>query len=403
MTTTPGVSVAIVGDAFADLFCFLDSDLPRAGGDARLVRPITAVAGGSGLNTATHLVACSGHLYADETDAGGGEGSSTRSANVSLHTAINEDDDHGKMLREHADRYGFALVNCRRQMTCDGSAATGHCAVIVAGGERSFMTHLGVVGMFETAHVNVDEIMALHGPQHHHLHVHVAGYFNIPGFWGGRLKHLLGEIRRMRGGPITVSLLPQHDATEEWDGGILELLPCVDILFVNELEAWSLVRSGTSGARDPANEPSAAGVKVDDEGEDEYAESRIEQISAYFNTSCPSTCIVVTLGSKGAVALRGGEVLCRQTAPMVVDEPVDPTGAGDSFIAGFLFGVFSAKTRGGEVGFGIDLSCRDSLSRGLFYGSILGSSCVLRPGASVPASREEIDTMIDESKRSAQR
>ena len=56
MTVQQHLSVSIIGDAFADLFCFLgDSALPKPGGDARLTQPIRTVAGGSGLNTATHL------------------------------------------------------------------------------------------------------------------------------------------------------------------------------------------------------------------------------------------------------------------------------------------------------------------------------------------------------------
>ena len=52
---------------------------------------------------------------------------------------------------------------------------------------------------------------------------------------------------------------------------------------------------------------------------------------------------VRTLGSRGAVALRDGKILLRQKAPVGLTDPVDPTGAGDAFAAGFLHGIHSSS------------------------------------------------------------
>jgi sugar/nucleoside kinase (ribokinase family) len=83
-----------------------------------------------------------------------------------------------------------------------------------------------------------------------------------------------------------VSLDPQGDPAGGWDGGMRDLLPSIDVLFVNETEAAAI-----DGAR--------AGL------------------------------VVVKRGARGASA---GDV---DVAPPAVDA-VDATGAGDSFDAGFL-------------------------------------------------------------------
>lgn len=65
-----------------------------------------------------------------------------------------------------------------------GDKSTGHCAVIVSKGDRSFMTHVGCMEDFRGSHVltnfmgQIDskDIPSTHG------HVHIAGYYNLEGF-----------------------------------------------------------------------------------------------------------------------------------------------------------------------------------------------------------------------------
>jgi hypothetical protein len=83
--------------------------------------------------------------------------------------------------------------------------------------------------------VNVPEGAATNGV--HHSLTHVA---NIA--WNGALQEKLFRIRAERAAlpcqtTTTISLLPQNDATEQWDGGLLHLLPLLDFLILNELEA----------------------------------------------------------------------------------------------------------------------------------------------------------------------
>jgi sugar/nucleoside kinase (ribokinase family) len=411
------LSVAIIGDVFADLLCFLgDSEVPKPGGDVRLVRPIRTVAGGSGLNTATHLSSLLGRARGRASSTGintssGGTAAAvaaSASADVRLHTVLNESDEYGRLLRSHAGQHGFDLVNCRRDDNnndaCSGSdSSTGHCTVIVSRGERSFMTHLGCVAAFEAHHVDVDGVLGKHNALSSndngscsgssggddHLHIHVAGYYNIGGFFDGRLKRLLQSIldRRScatgntsRGGGTTISLVPQHDATETWDGGLLDVLPLVDYLICSELEAECIANAGS--ATSDCEGGNSTGISSND----------IQQLASFFHRTSPTTCVVVTLGSKGAVAFKYGEIVCRQKAPVDISDPVDPTGAGDAFAAGFLYGIHRhCAAAESEV-------TDDSLLRnGLFHGCLLGTSCVMKEGASTPASSDEIETLIQMS------
>jgi len=266
------------------------------------------------------------------------------------------------------------------------------------------MTHLGVVSTFRADHVDVDGILSgsilatcdddatnkTTSSTSRHLHIHVAGYYNIAGFFDGRLKGLLEKIllqRRMgegsgevtaaaataTGTTTTVSLVPQHDATEEWDGGLLDLLPLIDYLILSELEARCIARRDSDSAS-------------------------IEELAAFFHEKSSTTCVVVTLGSRGAVALKDGKIAHTQKAPMTFEDPVDPTGAGDAFVSGFLHGIYHGTTTG-STGRGSVSSGDDDegtlLASGLLHGCVLGTSCVMRQGASVPASKDEIDALVD--------
>jgi sugar/nucleoside kinase (ribokinase family) len=359
-------SVIILGDAFADLFCFLDGDLPNeTGGDTRLTQPITTVAGGSGLNTATHLKGIN------------------KTTDVCLYTAINISDTYGQLLRQHANKYDFALVNCtssyntndNQNEKTDISSSTGHCAVIVANGERSFLTHLGVMETFQAKHISLDSILLKFQKS---SYVHIAGYYNIPGFWGGDQLQELLKLLKQQAPSIVVSLVPQYDATERWDGQLIELLPSIDYLFVNKLEARNIVKARSDDV-----------ALTDSSNDTEF----LTKIATYFHLTSPNTCIVVTLGANGACALWQGAVIAKQPAPISLDNPLDPTGAGDSFIAGFFHGILTHNNSRSTLNGKQD---PEALARGLLYGSVLGTSCVMRPGASTPATESEIDSILKE-------
>ena len=312
----------IIGDSFVDLLAYLQDDWPTVGGDSRLLRPIEVQAGGSSNNTATQLRALRSEVP------------------VTVHTVWNPNDEHGKLLEDHAQTHGYTLVQC----PSSPALATGQCLCIVAHGERSFMTHLGCVGDFQAEHVTMESMVS---------HVHIAGYYNIPGFWDGRLGCKLQELKEQHPS-VVLSLVPQHDESGVWDGGLAELYPLLDLLFVNEVEADHLSGGASNGT----------------------VEDKLAVWMSFFRDYHQLT-VVVTLGSNGAVALSGGAVVARVSPAPSVDV-VDPTGAGDAFIAGFLHGWWLTPT---------------TLQSALAWGCAVGSASVTVRGASTVPPRSTVEQL----------
>ncbi len=373
----------------------MDNGLPPLGGDTRVKHPMTPVAGGSGVNTATHLSAlCRDFL--EETDE--------KFMDITLQTAINENDYYGRVISDHAKKNNFELINCSKgtkdkkdqesEKNVDAvPKSTGHCIVMVDQGERSFVTHLGAIETFKASHTVLHELVNFRTADpsfiNHHHHIHVAGFYNMPGFSQGNLKKRLKLVREKRRAQstgmhtftTTVSLVPQYDATEEWDGGLVDdVLPLVDFLILNSLEAGRITN-----------------VEVDEKdcGGDVNRAIVFAQWADFFWEKSPLTHVVVTLGRIGAVCLYQGECVASMASPKRYKKPIDPTGAGDAFAAGFLFGVMNWRKQHGhedcaEIGSVLEGSWNNAIIEGMRYGCCTGTSCVSRPGASVPAPKDEI-------------
>jgi sugar/nucleoside kinase (ribokinase family) len=199
---------------------------------------------------------------------------------------------YGRFLTEQLAGWGVDTETVVR----DPGAATALTLVAVdSEGERSFIHHLGANAAFSPADVDWARLGA---PRH----LHLASYFILPRFLGTEAAELLAECRR-RG--VTTSL----DVCWDRSGGWMELLrPClehVDYLMPSEEEAQQL-----TGRSDPAEVVHAlrdAGVRT----------------------------VVLKLGDRGCL-YAGNDGLLRLPALSV--DVKDTTGAGDCFIAGFLFG-----------------------------------------------------------------
>lgn len=399
------ISFSIIGDAFADLFCLLDYGLPPVGGDTRVTHPMTPVAGGSGVNTATHLSALVKDFSPNEEDT----------MDVTLQTAINEKDYYGQVIVEHATMNSFEMINCNRHLeknrdndnegkdadqnaTEEKEGSTGHCIVMVNEGERSFISHIGVMEAFKASHTVLHELVNCRTADplytNHHHHIHVTGYYNLPGFTKGNLKKRLKLVREKRRSQshsfhtftTTISLTPQYDATEKWDGGLVEdVLPLVDFLILNALEAGKLSK-----------------IEVDEKecGGDINRTIVFQKWADFFWGKSPLTHVIITLGKIGAICLYQGEVVASMSSPKIYENPIDPTGAGDSFSAGFLFGTMNWRRQYGhdecaEIGSLLKGSWEKAITEGMRYGCSVGTACVARTGASVPAPKHEIAAFLN--------
>jgi len=372
----------IVGDAFVDFFCYLQGDWPESGGDSLLDQPVVSYAGGSSVNTATHLKALVDSLYVPRKDE------AEAVPKVVLQTVLNENDHYGQILLHHCENHELNFINCNK----DTASSTGHCVAIVSQGERSFMTHRGCVENFDASDLNIDEMIR----EEQDLHLHVAGFFNMKGFWHGKLKDELARIRTGREkrdakgrGRLSVSLVTQNDGSNAWDGSIDELIPLVDMLIMNEIEAEKILARGRKGRGEA--EPVLAVANPTEDWVD------------FFSSLSATTLFVVTRGASGAVAFYDGKILAA-VDPAIEVKVVDPTGAGDSFTAGFLYGAFLSaddsqqqEHRGEEREYttiGRRWS-RDAIQRGLLWGCAVGTASVTIRGASIPPEIQNVKDIYE--------
>lgn len=111
-------------------------------------------------------------------------------------------------------------------------------------------------------------------------------------------------------------------------------------------------------------------------GELTGSEATKETADELYNRCRPSAGLVVTLGEKGAVWVRGNETI--EQPPLAVDA-VDSTGAGDAFTAGLIHAYF-------VKGMTPNMALR--------YASACGALKCTRLGARLRASEEEVERFL---------
>jgi ribokinase len=154
-------------------------------------------------------------------------------------------------------------------------------------------------------------------------HVHIASPFLQPLLRDG----LAALVARARAAGATVSVDPGWDPEQRW-AAVARPALAANLLLPNEQEAVHLAAALDGGAR-----PAGA--------------TAVEAAAAL---GSGGALVVVKSGPDGAVAVRGGKVT--RAAPYPVD-PVDATGAGDSFDAGFLAGWLG----GADLALSLALAC----------------------------------------------
>ncbi|MFQ5613860.1 MAG: carbohydrate kinase family protein [Anaerolineae bacterium] len=161
--------------------------------------------------------------------------------------------------------------------------------------DRAFITHLGSNGALCLDHLDLSLLPAFD-------HLHVSSYF--------LLESLQADLPRVfaaaRQAGLSISLDTGWDARGHWGDGLLELLPRVDCFLPNALEALYISRC-------------------------DAVEAALEALQRHCRL------VVIKRGAEGVLAGDGETTL---SAPAYPIEPVDTTGAGDSFNAGFIFAFF---------------------------------------------------------------
>ncbi len=180
-----------------------------------------------------------------------------------------------------------------RGVVIDPDRPTGLSVILSRGEDRAILTSLGTIADLRGAAVDIGLVASAR-------HVHVSSYFLQNGLRPDLPE--LFEAAHREG--ATTSVDPNWDPAEEWDGGLLGLLPSVDVFFPNSAEARAI-----------------AGV---------------DDIDVAASALAEHGCVVaVKFGQGGGLAIEGDEAVRSEAIPA---EVVDTTGAGDSFDAGFLAG-----------------------------------------------------------------
>ena len=211
----------------------------------------------------------------------------------------------GKFVEERLRWAGVDVRALRRERRI-GTGLTIWCK---KGAQRAGITYNGTIALLRARDITERDLRRSR-------HLHVGSYFLLEKFHPAAPA----LFRRAQKLGLTTSLDCNYDPAETWDSGIRKVLKFTDIFFPNETEALRLT-----------NAPDA-----------EHAARELAGLARI---------AVVKLGARGAVVCSEGKLF---RVPAVKARPVDTTGAGDSFDAGFLAcflkgGSLEASARAGAA------------------------------------------------------
>jgi len=202
---------------------------------------------------------------------------------------------------------------------CDEALKTGITVSITSAKDRALVTYLGSIASLEAGEISDNTLAA-------HPHLHVSSFFLQRRLRPG-LKSLLARAHQHG---LTTSLDPGFDPEERWGPDLIDVLYEVDIFLPNETEL-----AGISGMADRS--------------------------AALHSLDNGRTMIIAKLGADGCMAIRRGEIL---SVPAFRVEPVDTTGAGDTFNAGFLHAWLGGQALVDAMTFGAAIGALSTLGLG---------------------------------------
>ena len=163
------------------------------------------------------------------------------------------------------------------------------------GGDRSILTYMGAMDTVNPGWI--EELL----PKTRHLHV--CSYYLLKDLQ----ESYPGLLKKAKESGVTVSLDTNWDPDENWDGGIKDILPYVDVFLPNENELMYIT-----------------------------GKNNVSEALEYAGEIVP--VIAVKCGENGAFAYCRGETYKCDAMKIPV---ADTVGAGDSFNGGFIYGYLS--------------------------------------------------------------
>ncbi|CAO1617903.1 unnamed protein product [Parajaminaea phylloscopi] len=263
-------------------------------------------------------------------------------ANSTAYFGCVGEDDLANQLRAANDKEGLRSVY---QVKKD--VATGSCAVVITGHDRSLCTNLGAAEKFTKDHLESAEAQEL---------IKKAKYFYMEGYFlthGLESALVLAKHGKANGQPFAVNLsapfIPQFFKDQ-----VDQILPLSEIVFGNEAEAEAYAESHGLDTKDLEKIAQA------------IADSPSE-------LSRPRTVIITHGAEPTIVAVAGGSKVKTIPTPKI-DDIVDTNGAGDAFAGGVLGALIAGK----------------SVDESITIGQKLGGMCIGQNGPILKFPKEQI-------------
>lgn len=174
----------------------------------------------------------------------------------------------------------------------DAESRTGVTVALTFPDNYAMVTFMGAMQEFGIGDVDFEYVATA-------KHLHLSSYYLQPAIRRD-CEVLFGRAKEAG---MTTSFDPGWDPEEEWAEDIRKVLQYVDVFLPNEQEALHISGQDTT-------------------------ERALADLGAQ------STVVVIKKGGDGAICLANGEVI--KTGVYTIT-PIDTTGAGDSFNAGFLY------------------------------------------------------------------
>jgi sugar/nucleoside kinase (ribokinase family) len=263
----------VLGDANPDLVLRGNDVTPAFGQAERLVDEARLTVGGSGA-----IVAC---------------GAARLGLRVAFAGVVG-DDLFGSYMREQLAARGVDVSGIR----VDPRRPTGLTVVLSRPDDRAILTSIGTIGDLRATSIDAALVRSAR-------HVHVSSYFLQRGL-APDLPQVFADAHEAGS---TTSVDPNWDPSGAWDGGLDALLPSIDVLLPNEMEAARLAHT-----------------------------SDLDEAIGALRARGP--LVVVKSGDRGAIAAGPGQ---RVQIPALPVNAIDSTGAGDSFDAGFLAAMLDGE------------------------------------------------------------
>jgi sugar/nucleoside kinase (ribokinase family) len=204
------------------------------------------------------------------------------------------DDDHGRFCLAALQEAGISTDNVAKVAT----SKTGVTISLSTRNDRALVTVLGAISELRDKDL---DLQALHG----HSHLHMTSFF-LQTALRPSFPQILRQARKLG---LTTSFDPNSDPQSSWGPDVWSVVNETTILFINQEEALHLTRK-------------------------KNVREALKQLAER------APCIVVKLGPRGAIAAADGHVV---SAPPFKVSPIDTTGAGDSFAAGFVHAFLSGR------------------------------------------------------------